>query len=243
MEKVRLNKFIAENAEVSRRRADELIEKKRVTVNNKVVEKMPCFVDPQADIVKLNGEQISIDKDKKIYIALNKPLGYVTTLKDKYAKKIISDLYDYKIKKRIYPVGRLDANTTGLLLLTNDGQWSNNIMHPKNEIYKEYIAKLDKAPNKNDLNKLRSGVYLDGIKTAPSLVKVLNVYDDSALVSISICEGRNHQVRNMFKVLGYKVIMLKRVKIGDIELGTLKVGEFRRLSREEVESFRWIINI
>lgn len=242
MEKVRLNKFVAENAEVSRRRADELIEKKRVTVNNKVVEKMPFFVDPESDVVKLNGEVVSVDKDKKIYIALNKPLGYVTTLKDKYAKNIISDLYDYKIKKRIYPVGRLDANTTGLLLLTNDGQWSNGIMHPKNEIYKEYIAKLDKAPNKNDLNKLRSGVYLDGVKTAPSIVKVLNVYNDSSLVSISICEGRNHQVRNMFKVLGYKVLMLKRVKIGTLELGALKVGEFRRLSKEEVESFRWNIN-
>ncbi len=230
MEKVRLNKFVAENAEVSRRRADELIEKKRVRVNNKVVEKMPFFVDPETDVVKLNGEVINVDKDKKIYIALNKPLGYVTTLKDKYAKNIISDLYDYKIKKRIYPVGRLDANTTGLLLLTNDGQWSNGIMHPKNEIYKEYIAKLDKAPNKN------------GVKTAPSIVKVLNVYDDSSLVSISICEGRNHQVRNMFKVLGYKVLMLKRVKIGTLELGQLKVGEFRRLSKEEVESFRWNIN-
>ena len=242
MEKVRLNKFVAENAEVSRRRADELIEKKRVRVNNKVVEKMPFFVDPEIDVVKLNGEVINVDKDKKIYIALNKPLGYVTTLKDKYAKNIISDLYDYKIKKRIYPVGRLDANTTGLLLLTNDGQWSNGIMKTKNEIYKEYIAKLDKAPNKNDLNKLRNGVYLDGVKTAPSIVKVLNVYDDSSLVSISICEGTDHQVRNMFKVLGYKVLMLKRVKIGTLELGTLKVGEFRRLSKEEVESFRWNTN-
>ncbi len=115
-------------------------------------------------------------------------------------------------------------------------------MHPKHEIYKEYIAKLDKAPNKNDLNKLRTGVYLDGVKTAPSIVKVLNVYYESSLVSISICEGRNHQVRNMFKVLGYKVLMLKRVKIGNLELGPLKVGEFRKLSREEVESFRWNIN-
>ena len=207
-------------------------------VNNVLVEKMPYFVDPEKDIVKLNNEVINVDKDKKIYLAINKPLGYVTTLKDKYAKKIISDLYDYKINKRIYPVGRLDANTSGLLLLTNDGEWSNSIMHPKNEIFKEYIAKLDKAPNKNDLNKLRTGVYIDGVKTAPSKVKVLNVYENSALVSISICEGRNHQVRNMFKVLGYKVLMLKRVKIGDISLGKLKVGEFRRLSKEEVESFR-----
>lgn len=238
MEKVRLNKFISENAEVSRRRADELIEQKKVKVNDKVVEKMPYFVDPENDVVKLNNEIINIDRDKKIYIAINKPLGYVTTLKDKYAKKIISDLYDYKITKRIYPVGRLDANTSGLLLLTNDGAWSNSIMHPKNEIFKEYIAKLDKAPNKNDLNKLRNGVYIEGRKTAPSKVKVLNVYDDSALVSISISEGRNHQVRNMFKVLGYKVIMLKRVKIGEIDLANLKVGEFRRLSKEEVESFK-----
>lgn len=238
MEKVRLNKFISENAEVSRRRADELIEQKKVKVNDKVVEKMPCFVDPENDVVKLNNEIINIDRDKKIYIAINKPLGYVTTLKDKYAKKIISDLYDYKITKRIYPVGRLDANTSGLLLLTNDGAWSNSIMHPKNEIFKEYIAKLDKAPNKNDLNKLRNGVYIEGRKTAPSKVKVLNVYDDSALISISISEGRNHQVRNMFKVLGYKVIMLKRVKIGEIDLANLKVGEFRRLSKEEVESFK-----
>lgn len=241
MEKIRLNKFIAENAEVSRRRADELIEQKRVKVNNKVVEKMPYFVDPENDIVKLNNQVVSVDKDKKIYLAINKPLGYVTTLKDKYAKRIISDLYDYKITKRIYPVGRLDANTSGLLLLTNDGDWSNSIMHPKNEIYKEYIAKIDKSPNKNDLNKLRTGVYIDGIKTAPSKVKVLNVYDDSALVSISICEGRNHQVRNMFKVLGYKVIMLKRVKIGSISLDNLGVGEFRRLSKEEVDSFKWNI--
>lgn len=238
MEKVRLNKFISENAEVSRRRADELIEQKKVKVNDKVVEKMPYFVDSENDVVKLNNEIINIDRDKKIYIAINKPLGYVTTLKDKYAKKIISDLYDYKITKRIYPVGRLDANTSGLLLLTNDGAWSNSIMHPKNEIFKEYIAKLDKAPNKNDLNKLRNGVYIEGRKTAPSKVKVLNVYDDSALVSISISEGRNHQVRNMFKVLGYKVIMLKRVKIGEIDLANLKVGEFRRLSKEEVESFK-----
>lgn len=235
--KIRLNKFLAEYAGVSRRKADELIELNKVFVNHKQVKINPFFVDPEKDLVQLDGVKINSNKNKKIYIAINKPLGYVCTMKDKYAKLILPDLYNYKIKERLFPVGRLDANTSGLILMTNDGIWANRISHPNKDVYKEYIATIDSCPKKQDLIKLRNGIFIDGIKTKKSIVKVLKVYEDSSVISISISEGRNHQIRKMFSILGYNIISLKRIRIGAILLGNLKVGDFRNLSREEVSSF------
>ncbi len=230
---MRLNKYIAHSGFCSRRKADEFIENGNVKINGKTVKNMAVQVEDD-DEVKVNNRILKIEFTKKIYIAFNKPVGYVTTLKDEKNRPIVMDLLG-DIDERIFPVGRLDYNTSGLLLLTNDGDFAQKISHPKNEIYKTYHAFIKGKLSKEKMAKLRYGIEIDGFKTSRAFVKTLKEKGNSSLVEIKIKEGKNRQVRKMFAKVGHEVQHLERKAIGEIYLGRLKEGHYRKLTRNEIE--------
>jgi pseudouridine synthase len=227
----RLQKYIARCGITSRRKAEELILKGNVKVNGKVVRELGSKIDPDKDIVYVNDKRI-YEKDKNIYIKLYKPEGYVTTVKDQFNRKTVIDLIN--IKERIYPVGRLDYNTSGLLLLTNDGDLANKLMHPKYKIYKTYEADVKGYISKSALVRLEKGIIIDNFKTAPAKVRLLKSGSVST-VEISIYEGKNRQVRKMFEAVGHKVIKLKRTAFGSINLQGLKEGQWEYLTKDEIK--------
>lgn len=229
---MRLQKFMAHAGAASRRKSEELIKEGRVKVNNNIVTEMGLVVDPNKDRVYLDGKRLNLENDN-IYIILNKPIGVVTTSSDEKGRINVVDLVDET--KRVYPVGRLDIDTTGLVLLTNDGALANILMHPKNNIYKTYIATVEGKPNARELNLLRNGLSLRDLKTSKSKVKILKNFDKDSIVEISIHEGKNHQVKRMFSYIGHEVKKLKRISIGKIELGNLEIGNYRYLNNEEVK--------
>lgn len=231
MEQERLQKYIARSGVTSRRKAEELILNGHVKVNGIKVTELGTKVDPDKDIVTVDNKKIS-EVNKYIYIKLYKPEGYVTTVRDQFDRKTVLDLID--IKERIYPIGRLDYNTSGLLLLTNDGELANRLMHPKYHIYKTYIAEAEGKISEEAINKLKTGVVIDGCKTAPAKVNLLEYKNNKSVVQISIYEGKNRQVRKMFKAVGHNVIKLKRVSFGEISLGDLKTGSWKNLSNAEI---------
>lgn len=234
---VRLNKFIASNGFSSRRKVDELITQGRVTVNGNTIVELGFKIDPEKDKVKVDGENVRTST-KKIYIILNKPPGVVTTVSDDRKRTTVIDLI--KQNEKIFPVGRLDYNTTGLLLLTNDGELANKLMHPKSEIYKTYFVKLSKPLEEKHRIKLTGGIKLEDKKTAPCKIRFLknNNYED---LYISIYEGRNRQVRNMFEHYGYFVRELERIEYAGLKLGSMKEGEWRKLTPEEVTKLNSIV--
>ncbi len=230
---ISLNKYIAQSGLCSRRKADEFIRDGVVTLNGHIVETPATQVDPAKDVVKVNKKIIK-PISKKVYYAFNKPTGVLTSLSDPEERPTISD-YTTKIKYKVFPVGRLDWNTEGLLLLTNDGDFAQEISHPSSEIPKTYLAKLDGQPTDAQLSKLKKGVTIVGGR-----VKAIHIerhkkgsakYD---WVKIVITEGKNRQVRKMFQKIGYDVTKLKRVSIGELKLGTLKKGEYQPLSNAEL---------
>ncbi len=230
----RLQKVIANAGYVSRRKAEELISKGKVKVNGKIVRELGTKVTP-TDIIEADGTVISQKDVKKEYYLLNKPRGVVTTTSDDKGRKTVVDLIE--TSARIYPVGRLDYDTTGALILTNDGELANLLMHPKNNIQKLYVAKVKGLVGKDVINKLTNGVYIDGIKTskAKARIKKYDKKTDTSIVELVIHEGRNHQVKNMFKVLGYEVLKLKRESIAFLDIKNLKSGEYRSLTIKEVK--------
>ena len=227
----RLQKFISSCGVTSRRKAEELILNGSVKVNDVVVTTLGVKVDTEYDVVTINNERI-YKSENNIYIKLYKPEGYVTTVKDQFGRKCVIDLID--VKERIYPIGRLDYDTSGLLLLTNDGDLANKLMHPKYHIYKTYIADVEGNINQNSIDKLASGVVIDEYKTAPAKVKIINSSKASSKVQISIHEGKNRQVRKMFDTVGHTVLKLKRVSFGKIELSSLNSGQWSYLTNEEI---------
>lgn len=229
---MRLQKFMAHAGAASRRKSEELIKEGRVKVNNNIVTEMGLEVDPNKDRVYLDGKRLNLENEN-IYIILNKPIGVVTTSSDEKGRLNVVDLVDET--KRVYPVGRLDIDTTGLVLLTNDGTLANILMHPKNNIYKTYIATVEGKPNSRELNLLRNGLSLRDLKTSKAKVKILKNFDKDSIVEISIHEGKNHQVKRMFSYIGHEVKKLKRISIGKIELGNLEIGNYRYLNNEEVK--------
>jgi 23S rRNA pseudouridine2605 synthase len=231
MGKERLQKYIASCGVTSRRKAEEMIINGSVMVNDIIVTELGIKVDTESDIVRVN-KQIIYKKENRIYIKLYKPEGYVTTVKDQFGRKCVIDLID--IKERIYPIGRLDYDTSGLLLLTNDGDLANKLMHPKYHIYKTYIADVEGVINQNSIDKLSSGVIIEDYKTAPAKVEIINITKVLSRVKISIHEGKNRQVRKMFDSVGHNVVALKRINFGQIELGLLKPGQWSNLSNEEI---------
>ena len=229
---MRINKYIASSGVASRRKADELIANGNVKVNGKAITELGYDV-LEEDKVSVNGKLIKPEK-KMVYLALNKPIGYVTTVSDDKKRPTVMDLVT-DAEVRLFPVGRLDYNTSGLLLLTNDGDLANKMMHPKNDVVKTYRALVKGVVSDKHLYKLRKGVDIGGYITKPAKVNVIKAVGRNTLVEISIGEGKNRQVRKMFKAVDRPVIELTRISIGDIKLGRLIVGSYRKLRKEEIE--------
>ena len=242
---VRLNKFIAASGFTARRKADELIEAGRVTVNSEVVVSLGTKINPDEDTVRVDGEVIKPPSEKKgkfIYILLNKPAGYVTTTSDEKNRPTVLDLV--KVHQRIYPVGRLDYDTEGLLLLTNDGELANKLMHPKYGVYKTYVVKINKPIDEKSLKRLREGVRIDKSRGASALVRTSEAKvsvvpkTDGRQLKISIHEGRNRQVRKMLEAVGCYVRKLKRIEYANLNLKGLREGGWRYLSGEEIKKLK-----
>ena len=227
----RLQKVIAESGITSRRKAEELIKEGKVKVNGKVVTELGTKVNT-TDEIFVNDKLISIE-DKEYYL-LNKPRGVVTTTSDEKDRKIVTDLIN--TSARIYPIGRLDYDTTGALLLTNDGDFANIVMHPKSGIDKVYLAKLEGIIKGEQINALKKGVKLDNVLVKPSRVKLkkVNPEKNTCMVEITIHEGKNHQVKRMFEAVGFHVEKLHRERVGIFTVQDLKSGEYRKLSPKEV---------
>lgn len=229
---MRLNKYIAQSGIASRRKADELTINGNVKVNGRVMKELGYDVLPD-DTVEVNGRVISAD-EKKVYIALNKPKGFVTTMSDDKDRLTVADLVS-DIPERIFPVGRLDYNTNGLLIMTNDGDLANKLSHPKHHVEKTYRAKVSGVLSGKRMAALRKGVDIGGFVTSPAKVTLVKQTEKSAIATITIHEGKNRQVRKMFKAVGCPVQELTRIAIGDIQLARLKEGTYRKLTRQEID--------
>lgn len=230
--KERLNKFIAANGIFSRRKIDEFILEGRVTVNGKEVFDLGTKVNPLTDKVFIDGERVRIT-DKKIYLMMNKPLNVITSVSDDKKRPTVIDILNTKTK--IFPVGRLDFHTTGLLILTNDGDFANKLMNPVYKIYKTYDVKLSRPLEQKHRMLLEKGIKLEGVYTLPAIINLPNERDFTEVV-ISISQGKNRQVRRMFEHFGYFVNKLHRSGYGGLKLGNLREGEFRKMTKEEVDS-------
>ncbi len=227
---VRLNKYIAESGFTSRRKAEEYIEQGRVLLNGKVVKTLSTKVDPFNDVVFVDDVKLKLKE--KIYFLLNKPKGVITSTSDEKNRRTVVDLI--RTREKIFPVGRLDYNTTGVLLLTNDGEFSNKLTHPKNKFKRVYIATIDKDLSEKDKAKLLNGVYIEKKKgkfTEISYVKENNY----KIVRVSTVEGRNHFVKNMFSSLGYRVTELERESFGGVTVKDLREGEYRIFTYKEIK--------
>jgi len=229
----RLQKIIAMKGYCSRRKAEELIQKGKVKVNGELVTAMGYKANIN-DFIEVEGNPLD-DVEDKVYYILNKPRGVVTTSNDEKGRKTVVDLIN--TKKRIYPVGRLDYDTTGLIILTNDGELTNYLIHPKNNIEKVYVAKIKGLITKENLRKLCNGVRIDGYKTSKAKAKILKIdkKKNTSVVELIIHEGKNHQVKKMFEVIGHEVLKLKRESIAFLTLDGIKSGEYRELSVKEVK--------
>lgn len=228
---IRLNKYLADCGVGSRRECDALIAEGQVKVNGRLAV-LGQSVDENAKIT-VRDKRIGA-KQKLYYLMLNKPKGCVTTVKDDLGRKTVMDFVS-DIKARLYPVGRLDYDTEGLLLLTNDGELSNRLTHPRNEINKTYVCRISGMLKESERATLENGVLIDGVKTAPAKVKILQQDQHHARCEVTIHEGRNHQIKKMFEAVGKEVEFLKRIAVGDLRLGGLKRGEYRFLSEAEVD--------
>ncbi len=232
---LRLNKYIAQAGVCSRRKADELIAAGKVKVNGSVMDQLGYRVQP-GDRVEAAGRVLG-GGEKKVYYMLNKPVGYVTTLSDEFDRPTVMELMA-DVEERVFPVGRLDYGTSGLLLFTNDGELAYQLTHPSRQIDKVYRARLNEPLTEEKLKQLRRGVDIGGFVTSPAQVEVLKQNERGALVEIIIHEGKNRQVRKMFDAVGCRVLELERVALGGLTLGRLKPGHYRKLSREELAMLR-----
>ena len=234
----RIQKVIAAAGIASRRHAEELIKSGRVTVNGKVVNALGTKADPETDHIKVNGRLINplLKTNEKIYVLLNKPKGYLSSLSDPDKRPLVTDLVP-KSLGRLYPVGRLDFNTEGLLLLTNDGAFTNHITSARNQISKIYKVKVKGVPPEYAIERLRRGIRLDdGQRTAPAEIKKLQETATNAWFEVELHEGRNQQIRKMFDTIGHSVLKLSRIRIGSLTDSRLKPGECRYLTTREIKS-------
>jgi len=227
----RLQKILSSAGITSRRSAEVMITDGRVTVNGQTITELGSKADPETDKIAVDGKPVSIPK-KRIYLLLNKPAGYVTTLSDPGGRPVVTELLK-DIPERLYPVGRLDFNTEGLLLLTNDGEWANRLAHPSHEVEKEYLVKIRGALGSDKIALLSKGVKLDDGLTAPAKIEIIRVLEKNVWFTITIHEGRFRQVRRMCEAVELPLVKLKRVRYGNILLGELKSGEYRILDQAE----------
>lgn len=231
----RLQKYLAECGVASRRKCEEIILEGKVSVNGKVVTELGTKIIPGKDKVELDGKEIT--SEKKVYILLNKPVGYVTTVSDEKERPTVMELLD-GVKEKVVPVGRLDMFTSGLLLLSNDGEFIYKVTHPKHETTKTYIVKTRGVPTEKDLEKLRVGVKIEDYTTSPAKVELLlkDNTNDISRIWIQIHEGRNRQVRKMCEAIGLSVIALKREGVGELTCEGVERGKWRYLTEEEVKN-------
>ncbi|ANA82003.1 pseudouridine synthase [Paenibacillus vortex V453] len=229
----RLQKIMAQAGVASRRKCEELILEGKVQVNGETVTELGTKADPAQDMITVSGKPIK--HEKKVYVMLNKPKGVITSASDPEGRKIVSD-YLKGIKERVYPIGRLDYDTEGLLLLTNDGEFANLLSHPKYHVPKTYLATVKGVPHGTELDKLRQGIMLEDGMTSPAEVEYKDVDPDNkqSVISITIHEGRNRQVRRMFEAISHPVLRLKRISYGDLLLQNLKRGLYRHLTADEI---------
>jgi 23S rRNA pseudouridine2605 synthase len=225
----------------SRRKCEELIAEGRVRVNGITVTEAGIKIDPYNDRVEVDGETIS-PSEKRVYVMLNKPEGYVSTARDQFGRPTVLDLVK-EIKERVYPVGRLDYDSGGLLLLTNDGELTYGLTHPRHGVAKTYIATVAGRPTSREIDRIKRGVALDGRITSPADIELVKRTNKDSVYRVIIREGRNRQVRRMFEKIGYTVISLKRIAIGSLELGPLPSGKWRFLKESEVRGLFKIIKL
>ena len=235
-EQIRLQKFLADNGIASRRKCEELILQGKVRVNGEQINALGTKIDPNKDIVEYNGKQIKNSKKEHTYILLNKPIDYVTTVKDQFDRKTVLDLV--KTNKRLVPVGRLDMYTSGAIILTDDGDFVYKVTHPKHEIEKTYNVTVVGIITKEEVNKLQDGVDIGDFTTSKANVKILKTDEEKNIsrLQITIHEGKNRQVRRMCEAIGKKVLSLHRSKIGNISVKDLKLGTWRYLRKSEIDN-------
>lgn len=229
----RLQKILSSAGITSRRAAEVMITEGRVTVNGQTITELGSKADPEKDKITVDGKPVSISQ-RKIYLLLNKPAGYVTTLSDPGGRPVVTELLK-EIPERVYPVGRLDFNTEGLLLLTNDGEWANRLAHPSHEVEKEYLVKIRGALSNDKIELLSKGVKLDDGLTAPARIEIIRILEKNVWFTITIHEGRFRQVRRMCEAVELPLVKLKRIRYGNILLGDLKAGEYRLLDPVEAK--------
>ena len=229
---MRINKFLSSLGIASRRAIDKYIEEGRIKVNGVIAS---TGIDvTEEDEIYIDNKKIETKRiEEKVYFMLNKPLEVLSASSDDRGRKTVVDLI--KTDKRIFPIGRLDYMTSGLILLTNDGELFNRLVHPKSEIYKKYYIKVFGEVKKEEIEELKKGVLLEDGKTLPAKISGIKYDKNKTSMYISIREGRNRQIRRMIEKFGYKVLMLRREKIGELSLGDLKEGKYRELTREEIE--------
>ncbi len=232
-EKIRLQKYLAMANVASRRTAEEYITQGRVKVNGEVCDVLGTKVD-MTDKVEFDGKLVKIE-EKKVYIAMNKPSGVVTTASDERGRQTVLDLVKSDIPERVFPVGRLDYNTEGLLILTNDGDFTYRVTHPKHKVAKVYLAEVVGVPDRKALNDLANGVLIDGKMTSRAKVDTVAINKNSCTLEITIFEGRNRQVRKMCEAVGHRVIHLRRTQVGNVKLGHLPLGKWRHLTDREIK--------
>ncbi len=234
--KIRLNKYLALAGIASRREADRMISAGRVSVNGKTIEVLGTQVDAERDRVEADGRRVKRAKSE-VYLMLNKPPGYLVTVKDPFKRPTIMDLLPAE-KNRIFPVGRLDLNSEGLVLITNDGTLAYRLMHPSFQVIKEYRIRVYPKPDRSTLVRLEKGIYLDGKKTAPAKFRILTTAVKGTLLLAQLHEGRKRELRRMFERMGFRVLGLKRVRLGSLHLGSLKKGRWRSLTQDEISRLK-----
>jgi pseudouridine synthase len=233
MEKpLRLQKFLAHAGVASRRKCEDIISSGRVQIDGKTITAMGTQITPGKERITVDGKVIG-SKEKLVYILLNKPKGYVTTASDPQGRPIVTSLLQ-NIKERVFPVGRLDLDTEGALLLTNDGKLTQSILHPSNEVFKTYEAEVKGTPQASALRTLETGIMVENKKTAPATVRFKRKKKQNSIIEITIHEGRKRQVKKMFQAIGHPVISLKRLAYGNLGLGNLGVGKYRFLNKNDL---------
>lgn len=232
---MRINRYIASCGITSRRKADELIREGNVSVNGQKITEPGLEVDETKDIVEVSGVVITLGEEK-VYYALHKPIGYISAVSDNRGRKTVVELID--TPHRLYPVGRLDYMSEGLLLLTNDGEFTNRMIHPRYHIEKTYLVCVSGKEPKNIKDLFQRGIRIDGYKTKPADIVLLDRKGEILTYRITLFEGRNRQIRKMFQSLNMKVLSLKRISIGKLQIGDLKEGSYRRLTEQELAYFK-----
>ena len=228
---MRINKYLASCGLGSRRKVEELITQRKIKINGKIAESLSMDIKDK-DVVCYNGKELKLASNK-VYIMLNKPKCYITSMKDDRDRKIVIDLLK-DCKEKVFPVGRLDYNTQGLLLLTNDGDWANEIIHPSKHISKTYEVKIKYLLSNKQMNQIRNGIIIDGKRTLPAKVELIDHNDNYYIYHITIYEGRNREIRKMFEFFELKIYSLKRLSIGSLLLGDLPEGKYKYLRKDEI---------